>query len=190
MARDLSLDHGLVSDFCAGSRDATAMAPFRLTDEQVDFYRTHGYVTGVRILNDEQIAQLRGELNGLFDPEHDGRELWHEYHTNESADPNSVLFHALGAWRLRPGFHDLLWHPAFVMAASQLLDGPVRFWHDQLFCKPARHGGVVAWHQDYSYWTRTQPMAHLTCWTTNNGGSFRTPFRSNLKRANVPSIIR
>ena len=24
--------------------------------------------------------------------------------------------------------------------------------------------GVVAWHQDYSYWTRTQPMAHLSCW--------------------------
>lgn len=22
----------------------------------------------------------------------------------------------------------------------------------------------MAWHQDYSYWTRTQPMAHLTCW--------------------------
>ena len=40
----------------------------------------------------------------------------------------------------------------------------MRFWHDQLFCKPAQHGGVVAWHQDYSYWTRTKPMAHLTCW--------------------------
>jgi ectoine hydroxylase-related dioxygenase (phytanoyl-CoA dioxygenase family) len=56
-----------------------------------------------------------------------------------------------------------------------LLGGPVRFWHDQLFCKPARDGGVVAWHQDYSYWTRTQPMAHLTCWiglddsTVDNG---------------------
>jgi ectoine hydroxylase-related dioxygenase (phytanoyl-CoA dioxygenase family) len=45
-----------------------------------------------------------------------------------------------------------------------LLQGAVRFWHDQLFCKPALHGGVVAWHQDYSYWTRTKPMAHLTCW--------------------------
>ena len=22
----------------------------------------------------------------------------------------------------------------------------------------------MAWHQDYSYWTRTQPMAHLSCW--------------------------
>ncbi len=49
------------------------------------------------------------------------------------------------------------------MPASQLIGGPVRFWHDQLFCKPPRHGGVVAWHQDYSYWTRTTPMTHLTC---------------------------
>jgi ectoine hydroxylase-related dioxygenase (phytanoyl-CoA dioxygenase family) len=58
----------------------------------------------------------------------------------------------------------LLWNPAFLVPASQLLGGAVRFWHDQLFCKPARHGGVVAWHQDYSYWTRTTPLAHLTCW--------------------------
>ena len=51
------------------------------------------------------------------------------------------------------------------MAASQLLGNvPVRFWHDQLFYKPAKKGGVVAWHQDYSYWTRTKPVAHLTCW--------------------------
>jgi ectoine hydroxylase-related dioxygenase (phytanoyl-CoA dioxygenase family) len=70
----------------------------------------------------------------------------------------------LGAWRIQPGFHDILWHPAFTVAASQLLGGAVRFWHDQLFCKPARHGGVVAWHQDYSYWTRTKPIAHITCW--------------------------
>ena len=40
----------------------------------------------------------------------------------------------------------------------------MRFWHDQLFCKPAHQGGVVAWHQDYSYWTRTEPIAHLSCW--------------------------
>jgi ectoine hydroxylase-related dioxygenase (phytanoyl-CoA dioxygenase family) len=67
------------------------------------------------------------------------------------------------------------------MAASQLLDGAVRFWHDQLFCKPARHGGVVAWHQDYSYWTRTEPMSHLTCWialddsTRDNGCLYYVP---------------
>ena len=137
---------------------------YRLSDEQVSFFHENGYLPGVRILNDEQIEGLRKELDILMDPAHPGRELFHEYHSNESTDPSRVVFHALGAWRVMPGFHDLLWNPAFLVPASQLLGGPVRFWHDQLFCKPARHGGVVAWHQDYSYWTRTTPLAHLTCW--------------------------
>ncbi|WP_169974938.1 phytanoyl-CoA dioxygenase family protein [Tautonia rosea] len=160
---------------------------FRLSDNQVQFYHENGYLPGVRILDDVQVEALREELAEWFTPDHPGRELWYEYHSNESADPDRVLFHALGAWRIKPGFHDLLWNPAFTVPASQLLGGAVRFWHDQLFCKPAKHGGVVAWHQDYSYWTRTVPMAHLTCWiglddsTIDNGcvhyvpGSHRWP---------------
>ena len=137
---------------------------YRLTDDQVEFYHNNGYLAGVRMLNDEQVEVLRDELNDLIDPSHPGRQLFYEYNSNESADPSKILFHALGAWRVAKAFHDLLWHPAFLMPASQLLGGAVRFWHDQIFYKPALHGGVVAWHQDYSYWTRTQPMAHLACW--------------------------
>lgn len=162
MARDLSLIHEPISELLASA--SKQPRNYELSDEQIEFFHQNGYVAGIRILSQEQVDQLRLELNDLFDPDHDGRELWHEYHTNESGDPNSILFHALGAWRIKPGFHDVLWHPAFTTAASQLLAGPVRFWHDQLFCKPAKHGGVVAWHQDYSYWTRTKPMSHLTCW--------------------------
>ena len=137
---------------------------FRLSDEQVSFYNENGYLNGIRILNEEQIEILRDELTELMNPNHPQKNLFYEYNTNESANPDTILFHALGAWRIAKAFHDLLWHPAFVIPASQLLKGGVRFWHDQLFCKPARHGGVVAWHQDYSYWTRTKPMAHLSCW--------------------------
>jgi ectoine hydroxylase-related dioxygenase (phytanoyl-CoA dioxygenase family) len=164
MTVDLSTRHELVGDLLALPKSPGEWEQYRLTDQQVAFYHEQGYLAGVRILSDEQIGKLRTELAEFFDPNHAGRELWYEYHTNESSRPDTVLFHALGAWRIGPGFHDLLWHPAFTVAASQLLGGAVRFWHDQLFCKPARHGGVVAWHQDYSYWTRTQPMAHLTCW--------------------------
>ncbi len=151
---------------------------YRLSPEQLDFYRREGYLSGVRLLSEEQVEVLREELTPLFDPEHPGHELFHEYHSNESTNPNTVLFHALGAWRIAPAFHELLWNPAFTMPASQLVEGPVRFWHDQLFCKPPRHGGVVAWHQDYSYWTRTQPMTHLTCFialddTDNENGCLR-----------------
>jgi ectoine hydroxylase-related dioxygenase (phytanoyl-CoA dioxygenase family) len=164
MTVDLSTHHELVGDLFSLPQTRDEWQRYTLTDEQLAFYHENGYLAGVRILTEEQIDKLRAELAEFFDPQHPGHELWYEYHTNESSKPDTVLFHALGAWRIRPGFHDVLWHPAFTVPASQLLGGPVRFWHDQLFCKPARHGGVVAWHQDYSYWTRTRPMAHLTCW--------------------------
>src|SRR6266498_3416168 len=163
MITDLSIHHKPVSNFLFSLPPARSRSS-RLSNEQLEFFHENGYLTGIRLLSDEQVETLRAELAELIDPNHPGHGFFYEFHSNESKDPAKVLFHALGAWRIAPGFHDLLWNPAFMVAASQLLGGAVRFWHDQLFCKPAHHGGVVAWHQDYSYWTRTQPMAHLSCW--------------------------
>jgi ectoine hydroxylase-related dioxygenase (phytanoyl-CoA dioxygenase family) len=165
MTEDLSRYHAPITRLFRAPATAAGWEECRLTDEQVAFYEENGYVSGVRVLDGAQVEALRAELGELMKPEHPARGLWYEFHSNESADPSRVLFHALGAWRIAEGFHDLLWNPRFTVAASQLLGGAVRFWHDQLFCKPARHGGCVAWHQDYSYWTRTTPLAHLTCWT-------------------------
>ncbi|MEX0938952.1 MAG: phytanoyl-CoA dioxygenase family protein [Pirellulales bacterium] len=164
MAEDLSQYDAPISQFIQRPNSRDQWREYRLSDEQVDFFHENGYVAGIRVLDDRQIEQLRSELANLIDPSYQGNSLFHEFHSNESPDPSRVLFHALGAWRIAPGFHDVIFSPAFCVPASQLLDGPVRFWHDQLFCKPARHGGVVAWHQDYSYWKRTQPMQHITCW--------------------------
>ncbi len=161
---DLATQHQPAGDLFSEQLEAPDKSAFHLTPEQVAHYNEFGYVAGTRILTETQCDVLCEELAELADPTHPGNHLFYEYNSNESADPNTVLFHALGAWRVSPGFHDILWNPAFTRAASDLLGGPVRFWHDQLFCKPAQHGGVVAWHQDYSYWTRTSPMQHLTCW--------------------------
>lgn len=164
MSNDLSEHHAPVTDLFQSPKTKEDWEGFRLKQEQIDFYEERGYLAGVRMLDETQLEALRAELSELVEPDEERRALFYEYHTNESKDPSRTLFHALGAWRIMPGFHDLLWNPRFAVAASQLLGGSVRFWHDQLFCKPARHGGVVAWHQDYSYWTRTTPLAHLTCW--------------------------
>lgn len=164
MLADLSNYTELVSDLFKLPVTPEGWQRYQLSDEQLAFFDQHGYLAGLRILSEAQVEELRAQLTELMDPAHPQHALFYEYHSNESADPNRVLFHALGAWRIAPGFHDVLWHPQFTVAAAQLLGGAVRFWHDQLFCKPAHHGGVVAWHQDYSYWTRTQPLAHLTCW--------------------------
>jgi hypothetical protein len=136
MVKDLSKHHEPVSDFLRVPASAAEWEQCRLSDEQVEFFHENGYLKGIRMLDDEQVEVLRGELSQIMDPEHPGRGLWYEYHSNESKDPNTVLFHALGAWRIAPGFHDLLWNPRFTVPASQLLGGAVRLWHDQLFCKP------------------------------------------------------
>ena len=175
MIKDWSTEHKPTRKLFALPKTKAEWERYRLSPEQVEFFNENGYLQGVRVLDDEQIEILREELQELMNPTHPAHELFYEYNSNESSDPEKILFHALGAWRAAAAFHDLLWHPAFVVPASQLLGGAVRFWHDQLFVKPAFSGGVVIWHQDYSYWQRTIPMAHLTCWiglddsTTANG---------------------
>jgi hypothetical protein len=164
MIEDLSAHHHPLTNLFPQPASREEWERYRLSDEQVGFYREHGYLAGVRVLTEAQVGVLRDELRELIQPLHPAHDLFYEYHSNESSDPAKILFHALGAWRISPAFHDLLWSPSFTVPASQLLDGAVRFWHDQLFCKPARHGGFVAWHQDYSYWTRTRPINHLSCW--------------------------
>jgi ectoine hydroxylase-related dioxygenase (phytanoyl-CoA dioxygenase family) len=164
-ASDLSAVHHLISDLFKWPEKKSDLEQFSLSKEQIDFFNENGYLAGVKMLDEEQIERLRNELSELADINHPGHHLFYEFHSNESTDPGTILFHALGAWRITYGFHDVLWNPRFLVAASQLLGNkPVRFWHDQLFWKPPKKGGVVAWHQDYSYWTRTKPIAHLTCW--------------------------
>jgi ectoine hydroxylase-related dioxygenase (phytanoyl-CoA dioxygenase family) len=165
LANDLSKVHQLVGDLFRTPATKDEWKQYQLSEEQIDFFKTNGYLAGIKMLDDNQIERLRNELTEIAQTDHPGHDLFYEFHSNESSDPSTILFHALGAWRITPGFHDVLWNPRFLVAASQLLGNvPVRFWHDQLFYKPAKTGGVVAWHQDYSYWTRTKPIAHLTCW--------------------------
>lgn len=163
--KDLGSVHELVSNLFNWPTSAEEWEQYKLSESQIAFFNENGYLPGIKMLDATQVAAINEEIAALADPKHPGHHLFYEFHSNESTDPSTILFHALGAWRITPGLHDALWNPRFVMAASQLLGNvPVRFWHDQLFCKPPKKGGVVAWHQDYSYWTRTKPVAHLTCW--------------------------
>src|SRR3989449_11758182 len=110
MIEDLSRYHQPVGTLLARSTAPGDWEQYRLNKEQLEFFRENGYLKGVRILSDEQVEIVRTELEQLMNPAHPGRHLFHEYHSNESTDPDRVVFHALGAWRVLPGFHDLLWN--------------------------------------------------------------------------------
>jgi ectoine hydroxylase-related dioxygenase (phytanoyl-CoA dioxygenase family) len=181
MIEDLATISEPLTEIFEQPKSAEQWQDYMLSDQQISHFEEYGFVQGIRVLNEDQVESLCSDLQDIVKPDNPGRELFYEYKSNEGNSPESVLFHALGAWRVSRGFHDVLWAPGFRMAAYQLLGKKYRLFHDQLFCKPAGHGGTVAWHQDYSYWTWTKPMAHLTCWialddvTTENGCLYYIP---------------
>jgi len=173
-----------------------ALRSLALTAEQVAQFDNDGFIgTDVPVLTASQLEQLRADIDALSDASnpHPDAGLMHELHYNEAKGSGSVLFHSLGHWRCAVSFHDLLFIDAVTLPASQLLQGrPVRFWHDQAFAKPGGHGAVVQWHQDFSYWDRTGPMAHLTVHialddqTDENGALHWVPGSHRWKRQGGP----
>ena len=181
MHKDYGLDQQTITELFKQPESAEEWRSYALSEEQIRHFKENGFVKDIKILDDDQIEQLRASLQELTNPSNPGNEFFYEYHSNESANKDTVLFHALGAWRVSPVFHDILWAPAFRMAAYQLIGKGFRLFHDQLFSKPAKHGSVVSWHQDFSYWTWTSPMNHLTAWiglddvSTENGCMYYVP---------------
>lgn len=171
-----------------------------LSNDAVEFFSENGFVLGGQAVGAERLDRLRRDLAEMMSDNFEPDQRFYEFHSNE-AESGGVLFHALGAWRVSPAFHDLVFHSPIVEAAETLLGGPVRLWHDQIFAKPANDGGFVAWHQDQSYWTRTEPVAHLTCWialddaSEENGcvnyipGSHRWPLLPRGELADVMDAV-
>jgi ectoine hydroxylase-related dioxygenase (phytanoyl-CoA dioxygenase family) len=125
--------------------------------------RRDGFVAGIPVLDARQLAALRTRLDALVArlPELEPR--LYEVEQGHRERPGEVVCHFLGAWRVDEAFHDLVFAPAVTVPLLGALGVErLRFWHDQVFVKPARHPGVVPWHQDYSYWTRTVPENHVT----------------------------
>lgn len=136
---------------------------FRLGPQEVRTFETNGFVAGVRVLDPEQLEAVRQAVERIRGGTNPRSDLLYEVEEDYYRAPERNAFHCLGGWLVEPALHDLVFHPAATVPAAQLLGlERLRFWHDQVFYKPPRHPGVVAWHQDFSYWTRTLPMSHVT----------------------------
>ena len=162
-AERLERRHSLVTDlFPDPGKDRDA---YGLSEAQRSSFDRNGFVKGGRVLDNRQIEALRSSLedirNGRNPRVHDLYEVDDDYLEN----PDQNVFHFLGAWLIDDAFHDLIFHGPIAVKAAQLLGVTrARFWHDQVFYKPPHHPGVVTWHQDYSYWTRSTPPGHVTAW--------------------------
>lgn len=124
---DLANFHFPVSDFLSLSNDEWPITQemyekYKLSDAQIEQYKTDGFIDNVKVLSDRQVERLKRDLDDIKDPQNPKNKLWHEYNENEAGkESGKVLFHSLGAWRISESFHDLIFHPAILVPTSQLL---------------------------------------------------------------------
>ncbi|MGH7143454.1 MAG: phytanoyl-CoA dioxygenase family protein, partial [Planctomycetota bacterium] len=60
-------------------------------------------------------------------------------------------------------FRDFIHGPKMLDLVEDLIGDTIFYHSSKLMFKPARHGGVKPWHQDYAYWASTKPE-QVTAW--------------------------
>ncbi|MBA3708244.1 MAG: phytanoyl-CoA dioxygenase family protein [Planctomycetes bacterium] len=143
----------------AGAAD---VGSYGLTDQRVADFHRDGFIPRVPIMDPAQVERVRSGLEAIV-TRHNGRE---SELVGGSVGGTAPITYMQGAWMIDEAIHDLVFHPAITVRVAQLLGTRrVRFWHDQVFYKPAKTGGNVAWHQDYSYWKRATPAgSFMSVW--------------------------
>jgi ectoine hydroxylase-related dioxygenase (phytanoyl-CoA dioxygenase family) len=128
-----------------------------LTDRQIEDYRRDGYLVIPRLIEGEQLAELRtltdrivSEARGVAAND----ELYDLEPSHTAALPR--------VRRLKPAifkryafFHALVREPKIVAILQQLLGPSIRLYGGKLNMKSASYGSPVEWHQDWAFYPHT-----------------------------------
>ena len=127
---------------------STTENPRVLTREQIAAFNRDGYLKGIRIFDETEIAEIRRYFDELL-----ARTL--------AAGGDS---YSISTAHMRYGrVYDILTDARIVARIKDLLGVNVIAWGSHFFCKMPGDGKRVSWHQDSSYWPLTPSMA-VTAW--------------------------
>jgi ectoine hydroxylase-related dioxygenase (phytanoyl-CoA dioxygenase family) len=118
-----------------------------LSNSALAAYRRDGYCFPVPALSPQEVAQVRGCLEG------------YEARTGQPLQGNfRHKAHLLFTW-----VDELVHHPKIVDAAEDVLGPNLLCWTSNFFIKEANSPGFVSWHQDAFYWGLSKDDV-MTAW--------------------------
>lgn len=127
---------------------ATTEHPATLTQQQIAAFNRDGYLAGIRIFDEEEIAGIRSYFDELL----------------AEALAAGQDSYSISTAHLRYGrVYDILTDARIVACVKDLIGDDVIAWGSHFFCKMPGDGKRVSWHQDASYWPLTPSMA-VTAW--------------------------
>lgn len=118
-----------------------------LTPEQIEHFRTQGYVTPVRVMSRERAAELRARLEA-FERVQGGPLKGSVRHKS----------HLLFSW-----LNELVRDEKIVDAIEDLYGANLLCWTTNFFIKEPHDPAFVSWHQDSTYWGLSEPDV-VTAW--------------------------
>jgi len=138
------------------------------SDEDVRFYRKHGWYVSKPIFTDAEIEAVVAAADGYYAGDRvampGGSEMpwgWKPEHgdTLRKNDWSSLQ---------NPGIMNLIRKPLLGAVGAKLAGTKqIRLWHDQLLWKPVERPGKqanVGWHTDRGYWKTCTSANMLTAW--------------------------
>ena len=152
-----------------------------VTDDDVEFYREHGYWVSPRMVPDDVLDDAEHGMARFYAEDVDHVLEW-DLRTDRDQIPAGTYSH----WGWRPAHGDIMrkndysslrvdelarlaHFPVIAACAARLSGCPqLRLWHDQLLYKPVDTGnnaGNVRWHSDLFHWKTCSSDEMLTAWT-------------------------
>jgi ectoine hydroxylase-related dioxygenase (phytanoyl-CoA dioxygenase family) len=127
-----------------------------ITDQDVAFYRHHGYLVVRDVLSKAEVEALRAVTDGFVDrarrlTQHD--EIYDLEESHSAAEPRVRRIKTPHQWH--DTYRRMVDQPN-ILAALQKLWGPaIRFDVSKLNLKAAGYGAPVEWHQDWAFYPHT-----------------------------------
>lgn len=125
--------------------DTTSM----LTQEQIDFFHTNGFLIMRGLIAGEELARLRAAGNEVVAEGEARQGTHHLYHTYP--DGREVYRRSERMWARDDVFQAVTVHPDLLENIGQCIGQAFYPWNDSLVVKVPDAGAPVPWHQDPPY---------------------------------------
>ncbi|MDE2999539.1 MAG: phytanoyl-CoA dioxygenase family protein [Gemmatimonadota bacterium] len=127
-----------------------------LSQEQIDYYHTNGYLGVEDVLSREEVEELRQVTDAFVEASRQVTETTDVFDLEPGHTPENPQLRRL----VNPsGTHDVyargLRHPNILDITAQLIGPGIRTNGDKLNMKSAEVGSPVEWHQDWAFYPHT-----------------------------------
>ena len=133
-------------------------APYTLSAEQVEFYKTNKYIKLKDVLDENTLAYYNTVISNKVDELNDV-----DIPLEERSTYGKAFLQLFNLWLKDDVIKELIFSKRIAKIAADLMEVEgVRLYHDQALFKEAG-GGITPWHADQHYWPLSTDKT-ITAW--------------------------